>query len=322
MRKRKNKNIVIVYSLYSLLIYFLHIKDIENIKKSFYFFAGISKKVADNFNHYYFNQKKCHDFIYYFYLRLVTIVKWRFVRNGEIYAQDHLHYSPGIIGKKDYILIEDGLSNYKFGNIEGTSEKKQIKLGLLSKIMKYIGNDLVVGYTFGRSKQIKKMLLTQKVKNPKAIEINLQEKWKEATDEKRKFILSIFGLDHKKIAFLKSKKILILTQPLSEDGHIPTEEEKVAIYRSIIKKEGEENVIIKCHPREKTDYSHFFPNAVIFKDAIPAELFNLLDINYQKIYTISSTAALNFKSKNTEIIQIEYSEDIIGYREFKSLIKK
>jgi len=59
-------------------------------------------------------------------------------------------------------------------------------------------------------------------------------------------------MDIKKFQILKEddRKILLLTQPLSEDKII-TEEEKIKIYREIIEKQNGRKIYIKAHPRRQ-----------------------------------------------------------------------
>ena len=52
-------------------------------------------------------------------------------------------------------------------------------------------------------------------------------------------------------------KVILLTQPYAIDGHM-TEEEQMNVYRKIVSHYGEDNVVIKPHPRDKCDYKVFF----------------------------------------------------------------
>lgn len=78
---------------------------------------------------------------------------------------------------------------------------------------------------------------------------------------------------------LRKKKVgIIFTQCLSEEGYC-TEEEKKSYYRKIIdfyKQYGE--IVIKTHPREKTNYC--FGSTVIFDKPFPSELFALAGVHF------------------------------------------
>lgn len=192
-------------------------------------------------------------------------------------------------------LIEDGMLNYKLPKDRNDIKKKIIDFLLLRPI----------NYKpFGYSKNIKKIYLTGLAPIPEEIKakveiINLKELWNKKTKEEKEEILDIFNFNENIINTIKNKKNILFTQPLSEDGFI-SEEEKVNLYKRIISNYKKEELVIKTHPREKTNYKEYFPNVEILNQSFPAELLDLLDINFEKVITIFSTAALNF-SKNAEM---------------------
>ena len=86
-------------------------------------------------------------------------------------------------------------------------------------------------------------------------------------------------------------------QPLSED-ELLLETEKIEIYKKIIIKYSEENIVIKPHPRETTNYKNIFPKIEIIFENFPSEFLDLYDIKFEKIITLFSTAALNLARGN------------------------
>lgn len=58
-------------------------------------------------------------------------------------------------------------------------------------------------------------------------------------------------------------------------------------------------IYIKAHPREKTNYKEVFKNfnIEVIENTFPIELFLLLNIKFDKVITLFSTGALNFKGK-------------------------
>ena len=54
-------------------------------------------------------------------------------------------------------------------------------------------------------------------------------------------------------------------------------------------------MIIKTHPKEKTNYREYFPEALILDNVFPSEFFILFDVKFDKAITLCSTAALNLK---------------------------
>ena len=199
-----------------------------------------------------------------------------------VYGVDHTFIGSKLLRAKNFILIEDGLMNYQ--------EKKQSKLkGYLKKI-------LLKKPILGRAKNVKKIYLTGLAPIPKEIAhkveiINLKELWDKKTLEEQNEILDIFSFDLNIKEKIKGRDIILFTQPLSEDNVI-TEEEKLKIYSEIIKKYPKKRLVIKTHPREKTNYKDIFKEYLILDNPFPFEILNLLDVKFNKAITLFSTAAL------------------------------
>lgn len=246
----------------------------------------------------------------------------------KFYLQDHLYYSSFFMYncKKETILLEDGTRNYNekilkievnFNEYKGKSKlkiflKKLSPLEFLSIKKRYP--------SYGLSDKISKMLLTEILPIPKQIKdkteiVDLKEKWENLTKERQEQILNIFNIDKNELEMLSqdSKKILLLTQPLSEDSFV-SEDEKIKMYKDILMERGIKKIYIKGHPREVTDYSKAFGNDIevinISKD-FPVELLPLLGLEFKKTITIFSTAAYFFK---------KYGEvEFIGTKPYKKL---
>jgi len=109
-------------------------------------------------------------------------------------------------------------------------------------------------------------------------------------DNKKKSILNIFS-DKLCIDNLGNKVLLILSQPLCEDGYI-TEEKKIKLYKKIIDRYGYGyDVVLKKHPREKTKYN--LENVLELDGNFPSELFKLLNIKFEKAIGVC-TGAIKF----------------------------
>lgn len=210
----------------------------------------------------------------------------------EIYLQDHITYSQFFLNNfiRKIYLLEEGILNYNDNILKNEFEKKIEKVRIFHNIKKSI---------------IEKIYLTGLLPIPNLIKdkveiININELWSNLSQEAKKEILEVFNMDIKKFQILKEddRKILLLTQPLSEDKII-TEEEKIKIYREIIEKQNGRKIYIKAHPREKTNYKEVFKNfnIEVIENTFPIELFLLLNIKFDKVITLFSTGALNFKGK-------------------------
>lgn len=235
---------------------------------------------------------------YYFYFKILSI-KYN-LKNLIVYGCDHIIGAKFFLKRNKFILLEDGTQNY-----EKNTYKRSLKNRLFSIPV------------FGVYKNVEKIYLTGLAPIPEEIKdkveiINLKELWNKKSKVEKEEILSIFGFNNEIINNLKGKNKILYTQPLSEDGVI-SEEEKIELYRQIIKNYDEKELIIKKHPREKTDYKTIFDKVEVLNQSFPAELFDLLDIKFKKAITIFSTAAL--LDKEIEI-------DFYGTEIHPKLVKK
>lgn len=260
---------------------------------------------------------------YYRFLFLKRYFIWKEINKAELFVHELGVFDNIFISYREYNLIEDGIQNYEVSSkkLITTKQSFNIKKSILNNIVNFPNRKSQINniYLTRGGEEGKKVKMFYKAKKLKLV--NLQNLWDSSTNEKRNLIKHFFFIEKEDIDLMMQKKILILTQPLSEDGFI-SENCKISMYKKIIDENPKKDIIIKTHPREKTDYKLLFPDISIMKKNIPAELFNLLNIKYEKVFTISSTAALSFKEKGAEVIQIECDDNIIGYKEFRYLIKK
>lgn len=242
--------------------------------------------------------------------------KWNFNNkllkklNGieEFYLQDHIPYSQFFLNNfnGNIFLLEDGVMSYSENILKNEFERKEKKVKLNHYIKRIIIEKRRKDYKkFGLSDKIKKIYLTGILPIPNLIKdkveiININEIWSNLSQEAKKEILEVFNVDIEKFQIFdeENEKVLLLTQPLSED-EIITEEEKIKIYREIIEKQNGRKIYIKAHPREKTNYEDIFKelNIKIIENGFPIELL-LLNINFSKVITLFSTGALNFKGRS------------------------
>ncbi|MDT9426944.1 glycosyltransferase family 52 protein [Escherichia coli] len=86
--------------------------------------------------------------------------------------------------------------------------------------------------------------------------------------------------------------VMILTQPLSEDGFI-SENEKIRLYDEIIKEYNDKKIVIRQHPRELTDYSLYFKDVKVNKVKAPVELVVLNSPMIKTAVTLFSGGIFN-----------------------------
>lgn len=302
------KKLVYIGGYRGLIIYLLfNIKNIENT--NFIFETrnklNLKKYVLEEFQ---IKNKYYKKYILYKLFRKLS-------KNvNEIWIHDHLEYSEYFVSKfKNIKLLEDGLLNYT--HTESLKKKKiKIKNWLL-------GGPLFIDRNrFGISDSISEIYLTNLKPIPKEIKskvkiINLKEKWDSLDEKEKDKILNIFNFEKDKInKKLKNKKIILITQPLSEDEAL-TEEEKIDIYKNIIKKYNEDEILIKPHPREKTNYKKVFPNVEVLESDFPLEIQTFLLSDIKEVVTLFSTAVYNFEGIAKKI-------EFLGTKVNKKLIKK
>ncbi|QYR63960.1 glycosyltransferase family 52 protein [Fusobacterium nucleatum] len=293
------KNICHVGSYYSLLLYLL--LPNKNVDNTFFFFGDLIEIKNLPKNYYIIKRKNLkfplsfiyHDFILKFILD--RVVKKNKLNTNIVYGQDHLLGSSYFL-KYNFYLIEDGAGFYTTFEID---KKRYYDRYWINKIL---GRKKVQGL----EKSVKKIYITRTSGIPSEIKgktelINLKKLWNLKTEEERKDILNIIGVGSSDIEELKKAKNILLTQPISEDL-VVTEEEKIEIYRKIINKYGEERLLIKPHPREKTDYKKIFTKATVIGKNFPFEIISLLDIEIRNLITLFSTSVFSMATETTNIV--------------------
>lgn len=244
-----------------------------------------------------------------FYWHIYSLWLKLTVKNLEIYGNDSMDIALPFRNSFKY-LVEDGTINYIDYQHPIRSFKERIKLFLRGTYSEYI--------PFGKAKNIEKIYLTGIAEIPESIKekveiVNLQDLWNKKSKEEQLEILELFGFEDNILEIIKGRDEILLTQPLSED-EIMSEDEKMKIYMDIMKNYDSEKMIIKTHPREKTDYRRYFPKALVLDNVFPFEILLLMGIEFKRAVTIFSTAALSI-GKDCEI-------DFYGTKINNKLIEK
>lgn len=182
-------------------------------------------------------------------------------------------------------VLEDGAENYR--KREWAPEKR----------------DFYHGWLYGRcaccmglSEKVKKIFLSGILPIPENIRhkveiFNISDLWEAKSTEERKQINSLFLPENLNLDMIRSRNILLLTQPISQTSTKITETDKINIYKAMVAPYDEKQLVIKTHPRETTDYRLYFPEAYVITDIFPMELFSLNFPNTFKVaLTIDSTA--------------------------------
>lgn len=226
-------------------------------------------------------------------LQFLEIKKEYFKKQDfTIYAQDHILDSYSFI-RGTFSIIEDGTMTYLEANKEWEKEKNR---SFFSKIKRRMRGKIA---TCGVSSKVDKVYLRGILPIPSCLQdkvesMDIYSLWAKKTKEEKEWINTFFHFQTRNLELLQSKKIILFTQPLSEDK-IMTEEQKIQIYRKIIEKENIKDIVIKVHPRETTKYEEYFASISILEENTPFELYLLHGLKGKKVITLFSTAVYGLK---------------------------
>lgn len=288
-------------SVYALTFYLLMSSKQEINNTCFFFAHTIPEPIRKKFSNAIFID--INDFWHRnkYLLAPYTFIKrkirWPFLDKAEIFGLDfywdllrglNMNYIEDCPNVLDIWETSRLYEFYQKGQTESTIKRK-IKQWLFGKYYQCpVGTSSAVKAIY-TSSPYNKPYHQGKLK----IVIDLKQTWENCDTEKKEFILNIFDLTTNDLQILKSRKVILLTQPYVEDKKM-SEEQLISIYNDIINKYGTENVLIKPHPRDKREYKHFFPNTSLFNKSVPMQLLALLGVNYEHIATINSSSALSF----------------------------
>lgn len=89
----------------------------------------------------------------------------------------------------------------------------------------------------------------------------------------------------------QGRNILFITSSYSDNVGFNecSVEDEIAMYRDILSRYDINKVIIKPHPRSKIVYEDFFPEAYVVRERFPAEIFQLLNLPFDKVCGITSS---------------------------------
>lgn len=293
-------------SVYSLLLYFL-IKPAPMSDTLFIFGKGITPKIYEKFDNYIivnhpFSRLKIYLYrVYFFYYFKKLFKKYRLEQCPK-YGHDFLRWTDFFLTTEaPFYLIEDGLSNYTCPQFQDKKYGKRIFRILTDNIP-------MLNLHYGLSDNVKKIYLTgiEKIPNliTKKVEIvNIKNLWNSKTDAEKESILDIYSVSHDLVVKLNDSdcNVLLLTQCLSEDN-LMSEQEKIELYKDAVKDYEINKVIIKTHPREKTNYSNYFNDALIINERFPVQLLFLLGLKIETVITYHSSGIYTLPNDVEKVI--------------------
>lgn len=296
-------------SVYSLMLYLL-IEPAPSNNTLYIFGKGISSSIYYKFENYIivnhpFKRFKVYIYRMYYYFYFKRFFKKYQLNHCPKYGHDFLRWTDFFLtNDSPFYLIEDGLSNYAYPQRQKNKYNSNFKF---RKLIDYIP---MLNLHYGLSDNVKKIYLTGIKDVPELISykteiINFKNLWENKSDSKQNYILDIFSVNQNLLNSLNQSErdTLLLTQCLSEDG-LMTELEKIELYKKAIKNYDLNKLIIKVHPREKTNYSLYFESVLIISDPMPVQLLFLLGFEIKRIITYNSSGVYTIP-KNIEKIIIK-----------------
>lgn len=216
-------------------------------------------------------------------------------RDIEVFGNDNITHARFFLSN-GIKIIEDGIANYREYNPESKTMREKMLRHFTLNSSGYI--------PFGYDDRVKNVFLTGLMPIPcglinKVITIDVFELWRQLEERKKQLVLKIFGLENIIISSKPINNVLLLTQPLSEDGYI-SECDKIEIYRKLISKYSKDKIVLKRHPRELTDYEHYFPDVSVFPSSAPIEIIQCIGGKFNKVVTLFSSAALQFEDASVD----------------------
>ncbi|MEZ9906714.1 glycosyltransferase family 52 [Vibrio breoganii] len=209
-------------------------------------------------------------------------------RSVKIFGGDHL---PSFLAfrKNEYSIIEDGIANYTRNENENENFSYFEKYSRLKE-------SLYRSRVFGRAENANQIYLSGILDVPDDIVskvelVDVRKLWHELSHFEKKEIYRCFSVCDETLNLFEKYKIILLTQPLEELPGI-TELDKVGIYHDFISSYNYDDILLKTHPREMTNYRSYFPNIKVVDESFPMEVISMQNVRFDKVLTICSTAAL------------------------------
>lgn len=299
---------IFLYDMDRVLLIFLLLADLEKDNITYVTYEGKEKileklegkKIVLKNSRMYaknplFNRFKMAGYIKEIRRDLAPLLKK--VERGEakLYGMDNLELGRRVFYKDRINVIEEGTLNYMPYKASPSGMKEKVQ-DIISFLYGLGERKVVMGY----GDKVEKVYLTSALceKIPQGLEekaeiVDLQKLWNRKSEREKEIIKTTFNFNDEIFEKVDGETVMLFTQPMSEDG-ILSEERKLELYSKVIAKYPNKSIIIKAHPREKTDYSKYFPQCYVMKEKYPIELLSVMGVKLERVVTLFSTAVFGF----------------------------
>lgn len=241
----------------------------------------------------------------------------KFIKKLELYNSD---INVFLFGWNKYYLYRTCYPFYQYFNNLYLIEESSISY-LIPKpsFFKRILLDLYgLKDSFMKSEKVKKIYVQSPEQYSKGLEGKIEKlEYKSlinsiSEDQKEKLAsILLNNVDYEKIIKIKNiNSVLILTQPLSEDGY-ETELSKIQIYENIINEQltsyVKRKIYLKPHPRDTSNYE--FEKVEVLGKNFPSEIFELLNIRFDLVIGVCTSAINQINALNHVNIEPNYFDD-------------
>ena len=309
-------NIYIIYNYWELFLSLIILKQ-NKAEESILIIIGneidkeILIKLKKNYNFIKFNFRtnKFIKFLTFYYK--INYFLPRKLNSILVQVKRIISFSDQDVVTRYFIKNKKFIDLYEHGSVNYQEDFDNLIQKIKNKI-------LGMEKPYGRSKYVKNIYLRGTGKIPKDIEnkvilIDIEYLWDFIEEKSKDEIFKIFGLNSQEIEKIRSKKIILFTQPFSEDK-ILTEKEKVELYKDIIANYDVTKLLIKSHPREKTNYRKEFPKITVIDQRIPSELLLFTKAEFSRVITVFSTSISIFlKSSEVDFYGTEVHPKLLKY---------
>lgn len=231
--------------------------------------------------------------------RMTKYVQYPFLRQARIFAIDQGFVAP-LIGHKSYSLLSDGPLTMQ-QNMRPDSAEYQRQLRKQHSAQGFVEGFLfgpVAVRALGNNKQCKAFYLTEENDCPvlegRPVHIkSLRQMWKESSAEKQSLIMRVFDVTEKDAEVLGEREVIFLTQPIVQDCGL-SEDEYACLLEQIFSHYGQQNLLLKLHPRDKFDYKRYFPEVAVYDKPVNMQLLALVGAHARCAATICSSSVNSF----------------------------
>lgn len=196
-----------------------------------------------------------------------------------------------------YIVSEHAKNNFQ---ISIPLHKLAVRISILLDRL-----NIIVAYS-GCSKYVSAIEVSEDknlvsyLKGKKIIEYNVEEMVQTLTADMKNDIFELYASSYGMVLDTDKNVNVLLTAPILEDGLVDNFQKVERCWRTLVETYGDKEalLLIKAHPRDKTDYGKIFSGAIIADPLITAEVLAFATkLNINKVLNLYSSTVTAFTGR-------------------------